>query len=126
MKLLADTNVVLWWLAKSPRLPGEIIAQLSDPEVEVCVSVASFWEMTIKAALGKLRVDMDEASVLFRRYGVIILPIELSHVKAVATLAHHHRDPFDRMLVAQAKHEGLTIVTSDRTIPLYGVPVLEV
>lgn len=122
MKLLLDTHAVLWWFADSPALSAparEAVASSAD----VWVSAASAWEIAIKRALGKLDAPDDFASAL-EESGFRPLPIVVAHAMAAGALPRHHDDPFDRMLVAQAQIEGLTIVTSDRHIQRYGVAVL--
>lgn len=125
MRLLLDTHVLLWWLAEDPALPAEVAAAVADPANDVFVSAATAWEIAIKRAAGKLESPADlEGQVLaggFRPLG-----ITLGHALVAGALPLHHGDPFDRMLVAQAMAESLTIATRDERIALYGVDVLAV
>lgn len=123
MRLLLDTHVVLWLVLDDPKLGPVIRTTLEDGAGAVCVSVASLWEMAIKASLGKLVLPANLRETLIDS-GVSILPIEARHVDALAGLPRHHNDPFDRMLIAQTKADGLTLVSADRTVSLYDVPVL--
>lgn len=122
MTLLLDTHTVLWWLAGEP-LGAQATARIADPSVLVAVSAASVWEAGIKAVLGKL--DVPEPLIhAVQRGGFEPLPISLDHADHAARLPPHHRDSFDRMLVAQAQLEGLTLVTRDPAFDPYDVPVL--
>jgi PIN domain nuclease of toxin-antitoxin system len=123
MKLLLDTHALLWALAQPERLSGEARAAIADARNAVFVSAASSWEIEIKTALGKLRTPPDlEAQLTERRF--LELPIRLKHALALRRLPLHHRDPFDRMLVAQAMVEGLTLVTSDEQVLAYSTPTM--
>ena len=123
MSLLLDTHVVLWWLADDITLAGEVKARL-DHEVDIYLSSATIWEVTIKQSLGKLGpADLPER---VRDSGFRPLPITAEHGIAAGRLPLHHRDPFYRMLVAQAQTEGLTLVTRDSDIQKYDVSVLAV
>ncbi len=121
-KLLLDTHVFLWWRAKDPRLGKPARKAVSEADM-VFVSAATAWEAGIKAALGKLRLpDTVEAGVT--ESGFEKLPITLRHAEAAAGLPPYHHDPFDRMLVAQARDEDLVLVTHDRRLEHYDVPIL--
>ncbi|SFD81363.1 type II toxin-antitoxin system VapC family toxin [Streptomyces aidingensis] len=124
MRLLLDTHVVLWWLSDSPELSEETKILL-DTEPGVCVSAVSPWEVAIKQSLGKLK-GPDDLPERVRDCQFRSLPITAGHGVRAGRLPHHHRDPFDRLLVAQAQTEGLTLVTRDQHIPRYDVPVLAV
>lgn len=127
MRLLLDTHTLLWVLDGSPRLSIAATRALSDNANEKIVSVASFWEMTIKSSLGKLRLNESPYALLarFDSEGLAtILPIGAAHLAALHGLPPHpdkHRDPFDRMLVAQALAEDLTLVSADPLLDAYGV-----
>lgn len=122
-RLLLDTNALLWWIADFPMLGPRARAAIADPHSEVSVSAISAVEISIKQSTGKLRVPDDLAGRLSAD-GFTELPFTVRHGVAVAGLPMHHRDPFDRMLIAQARLEGLTLVTSDRVISAYDVPQL--
>lgn len=122
MRLLLDTHVLLWWLADDPALSVQARRLIAN-EPEVLVSAASVWEIAIKRALGKLEVPEDLLEAIDAS-GIGRLPIGLEHAVIAGALPRHHDDPFDRMLVAQARHEGLTLLTSDARIASYAVAVL--
>lgn len=122
MSLLLDTHVVLWWLADDPQLPDEVKSRL-DQEPDVHVSAATIWEIAIKQALGKITAPADLAR-LVRDSGFRMLPIGIAHAMDAGRLPLIHRDPFDRILVAQARCEGLTLVTRDPHCQQYDVPIL--
>ncbi|EME70233.1 PilT protein domain-containing protein [Paramagnetospirillum caucaseum] len=124
MRLLLDTHVVLWWLADDPALPRTIRAALADPSVEALVSAATAWEIAIKRALGRLDFPADELESILKDNGFKPLPITTAHAVAAGALPRHHADPFDRMLVAQAACESLTLASVDPMVARYGVPVL--
>ena len=123
MNLLLDTHVLLWALADDPDLAAPARRAITDPRRQVFVSAVSAWEITIKKALGKLRAPDDLADQLDRRR-FTALDVTIEHALAVGELADHHTDPFDRLLVAQARVEQLTLVTRDARITQYDVPTL--
>ena len=127
MKLLIDTQCWLWWFAEPDRLQEATIAQIVDETNELWFSVASVWEMGIKVGLGKLPlpepIDRYLASRM-KQLGARSLEIRADHALQAGKLPLHHRDPFDRMLIAQAQVEGMTIVTSDRMFDRYEVEIL--
>ena len=125
MKLLLDTHLLLWAASAPERLPAGARALLEDAANELLFSAASLWEVTIKAGLGRddFRVD---ARVLRRGLldnGYTELPISSAHAVAIAGLPNLHRDPFDRLLVAQAGVEGITLLTSDEAVARYPGPI---
>jgi PIN domain nuclease of toxin-antitoxin system len=120
--LLLDTHVVLWWLADDPELPDDIKERL-DHEPDVRVSAATIWEIAIKQALGKIAAPEDLPERI-RDTGFRELPVGLAHAMAAGRLPLIHRNPFDRMLVAQARCEGLTLVTRDPHCLQYEVATL--
>ncbi|HEY7174758.1 MAG TPA: type II toxin-antitoxin system VapC family toxin [Micromonosporaceae bacterium] len=122
MRLLADTHVVLWWLADDARLSDDLKTVL-DFEPDVFVSAATVWEVAIKQATGKLRAPVDLAERVSES-GFKELPIQARHAAAAGRLPPIHRDPVDRMLVAQARSEDLMLVTRDANIRRYDVPTL--
>lgn len=117
MNLLLDTNILLWWLADSPRLSGDARGMITASPV-VYVSAATTWEIEIKRALGKLKAPENLEGELSASH-FVPLAITIVHSIAAAKLPRHHDDPFDRMLIAQAFLESLTLVTSDRRIESY-------
>jgi len=125
MRLLLDTHILLWWLDDAPSLPAAARAAISDVTSEVFVSVATAWEIAIKQALGKLDFPISRMAEILVEAGCLSLPVHLDHAVTAAGLPPHHGDPFDRMLVAQAQREGLTIVTVDPMIRRYAVAVLD-
>jgi PIN domain nuclease of toxin-antitoxin system len=123
LRLLLDTHTLLWTLVAPDRLSKNAAQAIAAEESEVFVSIVSPWEMAIAKARGRMDPpDNLEAQLETRRFA--LLPVSLRHTHVVETLPHHHRDPFDRMLVAQAQVEGLTIVTVDRLLRRYPVSLL--
>lgn len=122
MRLLLDTHVLLWWLS-AQRFRAKATAAIASDDSDVWVSAATVWEMSIKAGMGRLAVP-DDLSHQLTHHRFDILPIGLPHALAVRSLPPHHADPFDRMLVAQAQVENLTLVTRDANIRRYEVPVI--
>ncbi len=125
MRLLLDSQTVLWWVGVDKDCLSEQMRLMIDEADEVFVSVASVWELEIKRNLQKLAFA-DDAWAQVAALGVEWLPIELDDTLAAAKLPRHHGDPFDRMIVAQALARGLTLVTSDRRLADYEVPILRV
>jgi len=125
VKLLLDGHAFLWWLTEDPKLRAGAKRAVADPSSIVHVSAATIWELSIKASLGKL--DLDGADLLqeIEENDFVELPMTARHSLAAATLPRHHDDPFDRMLIAQAQIEGLTIITRDPMFRTYGVGILE-
>lgn len=123
MNLLLDTHTLLWWLADDPSLPVRARSSIADSENLVFLSAAVVWEIRIKQALGKLEIPVDFQEIL-NGQPFTKLPISVEHAHAIADLPMHHRDPFDRILVAQAKMEGMTVVTRDPVFERYGIPVI--
>lgn len=124
MRLLLDTHALIWALGDPAKLSPKSRSAIEDPANEIFVSAASLWEIAIKAGDGKLQVPDDLERAIFA-VGFQPLEIRFPHVRRLRSLPLHHRDPFDRILVAQAQHEDLAVVTRDGRIPTYGVRVLE-
>lgn len=122
-RLLLDTHVLLWWLEDSDELSYGLKDQI-DSELEVYVSAATIWELAIKTSLGKLQLP-DDLTELIDASGLSELPIRFRHADVAGRLPAVHRDPFDRMLIAQALTERLTLVTRDELIHQYDVPLLK-
>jgi PIN domain nuclease of toxin-antitoxin system len=127
VKLLLDTHAFLWWVEGAPALGRRARAEISNPDNEVFVSLATCWELAIKLSLGKLRLTHSLDRFIpeqLTRNGFVLLRVEFPHVVRVAELPFHHRDPVDRVLVAQALQDELAIVSSDRVLRKYGVTVV--
>jgi PIN domain nuclease of toxin-antitoxin system len=124
LRLLLDTHVFLWWLANDPELSDEATDAIASVDSFVAVSAAVAWEIGIKRARKKLDAPPDIGEQL-ERHHFEELPLTIEHAMHAAGLPDHHGDPFDRMLVAQAQLEGLTIVTRDPKIALYDVATLD-
>ena len=121
---LLDTHAFLWAVNGDRRLGPSVAALIRHPDNVTYVSIASVWEISIKQGLEKLPPLPQEPEVVIANAGFLQLDIILAHAKQVAHLPHHHRDPFDRMLIAQAQVEGLTLITDDWKIEQYGTPIL--
>jgi PIN domain nuclease of toxin-antitoxin system len=122
--LLLDTHALIWWWSLDSRLGRQARRLISDPQAQVWVSAATIWEIVIKTALGRLQMAKRIDNTLLEELAqdnLKPLPITAAHALAVKQLATIHRDPFDRMLVAQAATEGLTLVTADPVLLRYGV-----
>ena len=119
-RFLLDTHTFLWWLNDSPQLGPRCRQMISNDRNQVFVSAATTWEISIKMAIGKLRAPEDMDSVV-EDEGFSKLPISLYHGQLAGSLPAHHRDPFDRMLIAQAQAEGLILITADENISLYNL-----
>lgn len=122
MRLLLDTQAVVWWLEDDERLSSRAGEAISQAGQEAVVSAASIWELSIKRAAG--RYSGDDLLGPAQSAGFTILAVEGEHAKLAGELPAHHRDPFDRMLVAQALIEDRVLVSSDALLPRYRVPVL--
>ena len=122
MKLILDTQVILWWQRDDRRLTKAAREAIAAADL-VYVSAISGWEVMIKMALGRLRLD-EPFPVLLAADDFTELPLTLAHAEALAALPPHHTDPFDRALVAQAQAEGATLVTHDRAFAPYGAKVI--
>lgn len=118
MKLLLDTHIYLWWLQDSPKLTTKARQQIQDA-TEVYVSSASIWEASIKVSIGKLRVDVDQLAIEIYNSGFQELPISAAHAAKVVRLPDIHKDPFDRILIAQAMSEPLRFLTADSMLKSY-------
>ena len=119
-RLLVDTHALLWWLADDPGLSPAARGALADPTHEPLVSTASLWEIAVKRSLGKLEVP-DDLPAQILADGFAWMSVEPAHAWAVRSLPLHHRDPFDRLLIAQAIVERLPVVTADARFAAYGV-----
>ena len=127
MRLLLDTQILLWFLTDDPKLPPVVRAAICEPDADVFVSVASVWEAVIKQMLGKLTLPGPAATFLPAERdanAMTSLPVEEADLPHLASLPPMHRDPFDRLLVAQALRHGLTLATADAAVRAYPVPTL--
>jgi len=127
MRLILDTHVFLWYISADPRLPASFRTAGRDPANDVYLSVASIWEAVIKYQLGKLPLPEPPAVYLPRQrdaHGIASLSIDEGAMPHLAGLPQIHRDPFDRLLVAQALQHGLTVATVDPEVGAYPVPLL--
>jgi PIN domain nuclease of toxin-antitoxin system len=123
MRLLLDTHIFLWAVSDDKRLTKEARSIIRSAQ-GVYVSAASIWEISIKAALGKIDADPTELIAAIGDAGFVSLPVHVEHAAQVKSLILHHADPFDRMLVAQAVHEPLHLLTADRLLVAYSPLVL--
>ena len=121
MQLLLDTHILLWWLSDDHRLSKYAREIIASPDNDVLVSAASVWEISIKAALGRIEIELGDLENAIVKNGFRPLPIDLRHAVTAGRLPAVHRDPFDRMLVAQASVEELRVVSHDRVFERYGL-----
>jgi PIN domain nuclease of toxin-antitoxin system len=124
LRLLLDAHAFLWWVQEDDRLPRSTSRLIADPSSQVSISAVTVWELVIKERLGRLRLDGPAVELFpfaIERDGFAVLPVEMRHALGIASLPLIHGDPFDRMLVAQAIEDSLTLVTGDRTLQAYPV-----
>jgi len=128
VRLLLDTHIALWALTDDARLSARARALIEDPANQVAVSAASVWEIAIKHGLGRGDMPVSGGAALnwFRQAGYDLLPVTPDHAAAVEALPDHHRDPFDRLLIAQATSEPMRLITRDPLVALYGGAVIQV
>jgi len=127
MDVLLDTHILVWAWTGDKRLTPAQKDLLAAKEVRSRVSIVSVWEIAIKSSLGKLELNapLEELVASFPEFHLDLLPLRLEHVHSVGTLPFHHRDPIDRMLIAQAKYEGMHLLTADPLFRAYDVPLIE-
>ncbi len=123
MTLLIDTHTFLWWLSNPASLSLDARVAIEDPANRILVSTVVLWEIAIKRAIGKLTANVNLETAV-QGAGFVYLPISEDHIATTETLPLHHRDPFDRMLIAQAIVENATLVTRDPLIPQYGIATI--
>jgi PIN domain nuclease of toxin-antitoxin system len=124
MKVLIDTHVLIWWTSDSQKLSSRVLNLLSDQNTEAMLSVVSIWEMQIKVSLGKLQLKVNLPKLIedeVNHNRIQLLQLDISHIYALNNLEPHHRDPFDRLLIAQSINEELEIVSIDEKFDAYGV-----
>lgn len=126
MRLLLDTHILLWYLDDNENLSTPQRAQIEDRRNQVAVSAASLWEITIKVSIGKLELIDDIITIenILRQQGIEILPIQATHLQRLLSLPFHHRDPFDRLIIAQALAQEMTLVSNDSAFSAYPVSLL--
>ena len=127
MKVVIDTHVFLWAISNPDRLSARAQEIIRDERNEVLLSMASAWEITVKSSLGKLNVPRPAVEFVHRQlagHRIGLLPLQFSHLSALEGLPWHHRDPFDRLLVAQCLDEGASLITVDVQLRRYGVEIL--
>ena len=128
MKLLLDTHIFIWWAHQPERLSPAVLSALNDEANDLLLSVASVWEMQIKIQLGKLKLRLPLKALVKNQQetnDLTVSPVTLTHVLAVGDLPFHHKDPFDRLLIAQSIQEDLTLVTADSQFSAYSVKLLQ-
>ena len=128
MKLLLDTHIFIWWADQPEKLSNAVLSALEDEANELLLSVASVWEMQIKIQLGKLKLRLPLKALVKNQQetnDLTVWPVTLTHVLAVGDLPFHHKDPFDRLLIAQSIQEDLTLVTADSQFSAYSVKLLQ-
>lgn len=123
MQLLIDSHALVWWFEAAPALSVTARAAIGDPANDVLISTAALWELTIKSSSGKLALPADIETMVVGE-GFSVLSISFAHLRRFGALARHHRDPFDRMMIAQALAEGIPIATGDRAFAAYGVQIV--
>ena len=128
MRLLLDTHILIWHLEQNPKRKQVHSELIENTDNEVIVSIASLWEMSIKVGLGKLNVPLGMSFIQLEQHlkslDFRILEMNTKHLDVLIPLPLHHRDPFDRMLIAQAISENATLVSDDGVFPVYGVPLV--
>ncbi|MHB1287452.1 MAG: type II toxin-antitoxin system VapC family toxin [Leptospirales bacterium] len=126
MKILLDTHIFLWCASDPERLPDRARALILDPKSQIHVSAASIWEMAIKQSICRLELDFDLGTLdgMLTQNGFFPLPVEIRHAALVQRLPFHHKDPFDRILVAQALGDPMYLLTSDPLLKPYGEMIL--
>ena len=127
MKILLDTHTFLWWITDDQKLSGRAREIISDGSNELFLSAATGWEMAIKAQIGRLKLPGEPIRFILEQMrinAIQSLPIQMNHALHVSTLPQHHRDPFDRLLIAQAQLEGLPVLSSDHQLANYQVEVI--
>jgi len=126
MNLLIDTHVFLWWDSQPEKIPDRTLSALEDPDNTIWLSLVSIWEVQIKTQLGKLTLHqpIDMLVQQQQQNGIQLLPIKLNHILSIQPLPYHHKDPFDRLLIAQTIAENLTCVSADLVFNQYNISIL--
>ncbi|NJS13598.1 MAG: type II toxin-antitoxin system VapC family toxin [Sphingopyxis sp.] len=121
MKVLLDTNALIWWMEDDPQLGPKARATLADPANTVMATIVSIWEITMKWRVGKFPWPGSTYNDFLAAENIGLVRVESSHLEMLESLPYHHKDPFDHLILAQAKVESAAIITSDRELALYGV-----
>ncbi len=124
MRVLVDTHTLYWFIEGDSKLSNQATEILGDPDNEILISPASYWEMAIKISIGNWQLNQsyqDFIDVALLQYGFVILPVSPDHTAGLLQMPFHHRDPFDRLLIAQSVHEGIAVVSADKQFDAYGV-----
>jgi len=126
MKMLLDTHAFMWWADEPVKLSSKVLSAFQDEANTLIVSLASIWEMQIKVQLGKLKLDLPLVDLVSQQQatGIELLPISLEHILAQQSLPFHHKDPFDRLIIAQAFTENIVLVSHDPIFTSYPVKLL--
>jgi PIN domain nuclease of toxin-antitoxin system len=119
VKLLLDTHILIWWVAGDRKLPSSLRQRITSAESDVSVSAATFWEIAIKIRLRRIDLDLEELRAAVNADGFTELPVQVAHTLRLPALPDHHRDPFDRLLIAQSIADGRRLVTLDESILAY-------
>jgi PIN domain nuclease of toxin-antitoxin system len=119
MRLLLDTHILLWWAAGDRRLSKDMRAVIASPDSEIAISAATFWELAIKQQLRRIDIDLEELHKAVQADGFVEMPVEIAHTLQLRALPDLHRDPFDRLLIAQSIESGSRLVTRDEQILSY-------
>jgi PIN domain nuclease of toxin-antitoxin system len=124
MRILLDTHILLWWLKDDRRLPDDAVNIIGNTANDIFMSTVNAWEIAIKKSLGRIQIDMDEFLESIKNSGIGVLNITVNHACQISNLPDHHKDPFDRMLIAQSIVEPMRLLTHDDTLIQYGKHVL--
>jgi len=124
MKLLLDTHTFIWIVSEPDKLSSQVIDLFSSQENQVYLSAVNLWEIQIKTQLGKLKLDRDLNDIVLRQSNLEALPVTFEHVLELGNLPTHHKDPFDRLLIAQAQYENLVLLSKDSVFSQYDVSVI--
>jgi PIN domain nuclease of toxin-antitoxin system len=127
MRVLIDTHIFIWYIQNSERLPSSVATYINDGRNDIFLSIASVWEMAIKQSTGKLNLGFPFASFIAEQMSINsmeLLPLRLDHLEVITTIPFHHRDPFDRILIAQAIQEDIVIISADSIFSSYPVQII--
>ncbi len=127
MNILLDTHIVIWFITNDTKLPKRLKRIIEDPNNKCFVSIATYWELSIKYSLGRLNLNssIEEIFNIIEVSGFDILPITLNHILQLTILEHHHNDPFDRLIIAQSISENLSVISIDNYFPAYKIQLIK-